>query len=82
MSYFFIQFSYPIKKFQLISAFLKISRKTKSGLTALHLAAFHGYIVVARTLFMSGANIAEVDRIGRTPLHMATQSASSNRLIF
>ncbi|VDN31722.1 unnamed protein product [Gongylonema pulchrum] len=53
-------------------------KKTKSGHTPLHLAALHGYVNVVRTLCNNGADVNEVDNIGRTALHAAIQSASSN----
>ena len=46
-------------------------RRFKHGATALHIAAAHGHISVARVLLESGANQHLADKSGRLPIHSA-----------
>uniref|UniRef100_A0A183VA12 ANK_REP_REGION domain-containing protein n=1 Tax=Toxocara canis TaxID=6265 RepID=A0A183VA12_TOXCA len=56
----------------------KASRQTNDGHTALHLAAYRGFLNVVRTLCESGTDIRLLDGNGRTALHVAAQSTNPN----
>src|SRR4051794_24445546 len=54
----------------------------KNGMTALHLAAYHGNREAVSELVSAGANIRAEDRFGRTPLTHAVFSGHESIVVY
>lgn len=56
---------------------LRLDRQGRGGMTAVHLAAFHGYADALRILLEAGADANAVCEDGETPLHTACTGGST-----
>lgn len=56
---------------------LRLDRAGRGGMTAVHLAAFHGYADALRLLLQSGCDTNAVCDDGETPLHTACTGGST-----
>jgi len=56
---------------QTILSYYDIKAKDKTQMTALHVAASHGWVTISKLLIEAGANIRSLDEEQMTPLHFA-----------
>lgn len=56
--------------------FEDIFTKDHQSRTPLHFACKHGFLSISQLLVRSGANINEIDEIGNTPMHYASDSGN------